>query len=62
MKDPAAFMSMATWMLDAAALWPPVCIFFAAIALYLTYVDWAPASNRSTLRTASSDQELPPAA
>ena len=43
---PAAFMSMARWMIDTGDLWRAVCIVFAAIGLYLTYVGWMPTTHR----------------
>ena len=44
---PTAFMSMANWVIEMGDLWRAVCIGFAAIGLYLTYVGWMPASDRS---------------
>jgi len=43
---PAAFISMARWMIDMPDLWRAVCIVFAAIGLYLSYVGWMPTSHR----------------
>jgi hypothetical protein len=59
---PAAFTSMANSVLDVGALWRTVCICFAAIGLYLTYVGWMPAPSRSTSHAASSAPDLPRAA
>jgi hypothetical protein len=59
---PAAFMSMANSAIGAGALWRTLCICFAAIGLYLTYVGWMPAPSRSTSRSASSAPDLPRAA
>ena len=42
---PATFISMANSVIDAGALWRVVCIVFAAVGLYLTYVGWAPATR-----------------
>jgi hypothetical protein len=42
---PATFISMANSVVDMGALWRGVCIVFAAIGLYLTYVGWAPATR-----------------
>ncbi|HEY2448021.1 MAG TPA: hypothetical protein VGI49_04250, partial [Mycobacterium sp.] len=46
---PAAFTSMANSVMDLGALWRGVCIVFAAIGLYLTYVGWAPATRPHAL-------------
>jgi hypothetical protein len=58
---PTAFMSMANSVLGASALWRAVCVYFALIGLYLTYVGWTPAP-RSTSQAASSTHDLPRAA
>lgn len=42
---PASFVSMANSVLGMGALWRGVCIVFAAVGLYLTYVGWAPATR-----------------
>ncbi len=56
---PSAFMSMARWMIDMGDLWRAVCIVFAAIGLYLTYVGWMPTTHRpATTVAASSASEL----
>jgi hypothetical protein len=39
---PSTFMSMTNSVLAAGALWRTVCICFAALGLYLTYVGWRP--------------------
>jgi hypothetical protein len=39
---PTAFISMANSVLEASALWRTVCVCFASIGLYLTYVGWIP--------------------
>jgi hypothetical protein len=59
---PTAFMSMANSVIDAGALWRTICICFAAIGLYLTYVGWMPAPSRPTSHAASSTRDLPHAA
>ena len=51
---PTAFMSMANSVLEAGALWRTVCVCFALIGLYLTYVGWTPATGRSISQAASS--------
>jgi hypothetical protein len=52
---PATFVSMANSVIGMGALWRAVCIGFAAIGLYLTYVGWAPAAKP----TAVSDHARP---
>ncbi|MBV8177804.1 MAG: hypothetical protein JO045_03120 [Mycobacterium sp.] len=59
---PATFMSMANSVVGAGALWRTVCICFALIGLYLTYVGWMPAPSRPTSQAASSTTDLPRAA
>ena len=58
---PTAFMSMANSMLAASALWRTVCVCFALVGLYLTYVGWTPAP-RSISQAARSTPDLPRAA
>jgi hypothetical protein len=57
-----AFPSMANSVLAAGALWRTVCICFAVLGLYLTYVGWSPAPGRPTPQAASSTWDLPRAA
>jgi len=59
---PTAFMSMANSVIGMGALWRAVCIGFAAIGLYLTYVGWMPGSRRSAPQAASATPDLPRAA
>lgn len=59
---PTAFMSMAKSVLEAGALWRTVCVCFALVGLYLTYVGWKPASSRPSSQTARSTPDLPRAA
>jgi hypothetical protein len=59
---PAAFISMANSVIGMGGLWRAVCIGFAVIGLYLTYVGWMPASGRSAPQTASVTPDLPRAA
>lgn len=59
---PTAFMSMANSVLEAGALWRTVCVCFALIGLYLTYVGWKPAPSRSISQAAPSTPDLPRAA
>lgn len=42
---PATFVSMANSVVGMGALWRGVCVVFAAIGLYLTYVGWVPATR-----------------
>jgi hypothetical protein len=56
---PSTFMSMANSVLAAGALWRTVCICFAVLGLYLTYVGWRPAPGRPTPQAASSTRDLP---
>jgi hypothetical protein len=55
---PAAFISMANSVIGMGGLWRAICIVFAVIGLYLTYVGWMPASHRA----ASATADLPRAA
>ena len=59
---PTAFMSMANSVLDASALWRTVCVCFALIGLYLTYVGWMSAQSRPISEAARSAPDLPRAA
>jgi len=55
---PKVFVSVANSMIGAQAWWVPLCIAFALVGLYLTYVGWAPAPSRSTPRTARTGPDL----
>jgi hypothetical protein len=59
---PQTFISTANSVIGAGALWRTVCICFAAIGLYLTYVGWMPAPSRPTSQAAGSTGDLPRAA
>jgi len=59
---PDTFLSIANNMVGAQAWWQGVCIAFAAVGLYLTYVGWIPAPSRPTSQPASSTADLPRAA
>ncbi len=59
---PKVFVSVANSMIGAQAWWVALCIAFALVGLYLTYVGWAPASSRPTPRAARTAQDLPSAA
>jgi hypothetical protein len=59
---PTAFMSMANSVREAGALWRTVCVCFALIGLYLTYVGWKPAPSGPISQAAISTPDLPRAA
>jgi hypothetical protein len=59
---PKVFVSVANSMIGAQAWWVALCIAFALVGLYLTYVGWAPASSRPTPQAARTAQDLPSAA
>jgi hypothetical protein len=59
---PTAFISMAKSVIGMGALWQAVCIGFAVLGLYLTYVGWMPASPRSPSQPTSATPDLPRAA
>lgn len=56
---PTTFMSMANSVVEAGALWRTVCVCFALIGLYLTYVGWMPAPSRPMSQAGSSTPDLP---
>lgn len=59
---PKTVASLANNMVDAEASWVALCIVFALIGLYLTYVGWIPATSRPTSKATSSTPDLPRAA
>ncbi len=59
---PKVFVSVAKGMIGAQAWWLTLCVAFALVGLYLTYVGWAPAPSRSTPRAARTGRSLPRAA
>ena len=59
---PTTFMSMANSVVGAGALWRTVCVCFALVGLYLTYVGWMPAPSRPTPHAANATPDLPRAA
>ena len=59
---PEAFVSVAHSMIGLQAWWVAVCIAFALVGLFLTYVGWAPAPSRPTPQAASPTKDLPRAA
>jgi hypothetical protein len=59
---PRAFVSVAKSMIGAGAWWVGLCIVFALVGLYLTYVGWSPAPGRPTSPAAKAGSDLPRAA
>jgi len=59
---PTAFISMANSVIATGDLWRGICIGFAMVGLYLTYVGWMPRSGRSAPRAVSANSDLPRAA
>ena len=59
---PDTFVSIANNMIGAEAWWRALCIAFAVVGLYLTYVGWIPAPSRPASQPASSTPDLPRAA
>ncbi len=59
---PKVFVSVANSMIDAQAWWISLCVVFALVGLYLTYVGWGPATSRPTSHTATAAPDLPRAA
>ena len=59
---PDTFVSLANNMVDAQAWWQGLCIVFAAVGLYLTYVGWIPARSLPTSQAPTSTPDLPRAA
>lgn len=59
---PKAFVSLADSMIRVEASWVSLCIVFALIGLYLTYVGWMPATSRPAPKATSSTSDLPRAA
>ena len=56
---PKVFVSVASSMIGAQGWWVTLCIAFALVGLYLTYVGWAPAPSGSTSRAARTGRDLP---
>lgn len=59
---PKFFASLANDMIGAQAWWITLCVIFAFVGLYLTYVGWAPAPQRPTSQAAAANPDLPRAA
>lgn len=56
---PKVFVSVANSMIGAQAWWVTLCIIFALIGLYLTYVGWASAPRPPSSEAAGSTQGVP---
>jgi hypothetical protein len=59
---PTAFISMINSVIGMGDLWRAICIGFAAIGLYLTYVGWMPPSGQSAPQAAKATTDLARAA
>ncbi|OBF10574.1 hypothetical protein A5730_06775 [Mycobacterium sp. ACS4054] len=59
---PKFFASLANDMIGAQGWWIALCVVFALVGLYLTYVGWAPAPKRPTTQGAAVNPDLPRAA
>lgn len=59
---PRTFVSVADSMAGAQGWWISLCVVFALIGVYLTYVGWAPPANRPTSHATTAAPELPRAA
>ncbi len=59
---PDTFVSLANSMIGAEAWWLAVCVVFALVGVYLTYVGWAPARNRTASHAATPTRDFPRAA
>ncbi|KZS69175.1 hypothetical protein A4G29_12770 [Mycobacterium kansasii] len=56
---PGAFVSVANSMIGAQGVWVSLCVVFALVGLYLTYVGWAPTPSRPTQHAAAGRPDLP---
>ena len=59
---PRVFVSVANSMIGAQAWWVTLCVIFALIGLYLTYVGWAPAPSPPSSEATGSTKGVPRAA
>lgn len=59
---PKVFVSVANDMIGAQGWWISLCLVFAVVGLYLTYVGWVPAPGQPTRQTAAATPDLPRAA
>ncbi|BBY23890.1 hypothetical protein MSTO_40950 [Mycobacterium stomatepiae] len=59
---PKAFASVANSMIGAQGWWMALCVAFALMGLYLTYVGWVPVPLRPEPQVVSASPDLPRAA
>lgn len=59
---PKAFVSVANSMIGAQGSWVTLCIAFALVGVYLTYVGWAPTTSRPIQHARTATPDLPRAA
>ncbi|CQD02252.1 hypothetical protein BN1232_00051 [Mycobacterium lentiflavum] len=59
---PKAFATVANSMIGAQGWWIALCVAFALVGLYLTYVGWVPVPRRPEPQAVSADPHLPRAA
>jgi hypothetical protein len=59
---PKVFVSVANNMIGAHGWWMALCVVFALVGLYLTYVGWAPTPSRPTSQATTTTPNLPRAA
>jgi hypothetical protein len=59
---PKVFVSVANSMIGAQGWWVALCVAFALVGLYLTYVGWVPTPSRPTAQAATTTPDLPRAA
>ncbi len=59
---PKTFVAVANSMIGAQGWWISLCILFALVGLYLTYIGWAPAPRHPESHAATAAPDLPRAA
>ncbi|MGD9619293.1 MAG: hypothetical protein AB7G47_02010 [Mycolicibacterium sp.] len=59
---PGTFVSVANNMIGAQLVWVAMCVVFALVGLYLTYVGWAPAPSQHSAHSADTARDLSNAA
>ncbi len=59
---PRAFAAVADSMIGAQAWWVALCVVFALVGVYLTYVGWRAVPNRPTTAPAAVTPDVPRAA
>jgi hypothetical protein len=55
---PNAFVSAANEMIGAQAWWVALCVAFALVGMYLTYIGWGPSPGRPTSQAAEAAPDL----